>query len=45
MCKNMDESQRYYVAWKNPDTEEYLLYESMNVKFNRKTNAWCWKSE
>ncbi|KAL0588015.1 Histone demethylase UTY [Plecturocebus cupreus] len=35
-CKNMDDAPEYCVAQKNPDTEEYLPCESINVMFNRK---------
>ena len=30
---NMNESQKHYHEWKEPDTEEHTLYNSVYVKF------------
>ena len=37
-CNNMDESQLHYVDWKKPVTEEYVLCDSIYMKFWYKQN-------
>ena len=29
----MDESQKYFAEWKKPDTKDYILYETIYIKF------------
>ena len=29
---NTDESQKYYTEWKEPDSKEYILYDSIYMK-------------
>ena len=29
----MDEWQKHYIVWKKPDTKEYILYDSIYMKY------------
>ena len=30
---NMDEWQKYYIVWKKSDTKEFILYDSIYIKY------------
>lgn len=32
-CNNMDESQKHLAKWKNPGITDYILYDSICMKF------------
>ena len=37
-CSNMKEPQKYYSKWKNPETKDYMLYNSLYMKYPEEAN-------
>lgn len=35
-CNNMDEFHRYTVEWKKSDVKDYIVYNSIDIKFKNK---------
>ena len=42
-CDNMVEVQKCFTKEKQAYTSEYILYDSVHMKFLEKTNLWKWK--
>ena len=36
--KSMDESQKYFAKWKKADTKDYIIYDTIYIKFYKKQN-------